>query len=157
MWRWCSCGVGVHVALVFMWRWRSCGVGWCSCEVGVHVTLMHPRGCTIPTSKQLPLLQPSFKVLRWCYKITRQNIPPPSILCSASTSIRKYGSYAPPLCPLSWPFLQVIVGAMFRVWQTLLSLWGSSGVECYQISRGYGQPPVEACNGDSLCGGCALC
>lgn len=43
---------------------------------------------------------------------------------------------------------QVILGGVFRTWHTLLAAVGSSGVECSQISRGFQQPPVTACNGD---------
>lgn len=48
-----------------------------------------------------------------------------------------------PLPP--WP--QVVLAMMYRSYSFLLSLFGSTGVECFTIQRGYDQPPITACNG----------
>jgi len=44
----------------------------------------------------------------------------------------------------------VILGALFRGYRAVLTMVGLSGVQCFTISRGYGQPPVEACTGRRL-------
>lgn len=42
---------------------------------------------------------------------------------------------------------QVVLGGLFRLWKAFLTLQGSSGVNCFQVSRGLNQPPVTACDG----------
>lgn len=44
----------------------------------------------------------------------------------------------------------MILGALFRGYRAVLNMCGLSGVQCFTISRGYGQPPVEACTGRLL-------
>ncbi len=47
---------------------------------------------------------------------------------------------------------QVVLSGVFRLWRGLLEVSGSSGVECFQISRGFSQPPVTSCTGEHYIG-----
>jgi len=52
---------------------------------------------------------------------------------------------------------QVILGALFRGYRALLGACGLTGVQCFTITRGYGQPPVQSCTGRLLCmSGCCV-
>lgn len=42
---------------------------------------------------------------------------------------------------------EVVLGGMYRVVSRLMTPFEIKSVECYQIQRGYGQPPIETCSG----------